>query len=83
MSNLEYPKASKQPIWLRCSSTIRVIVVRQTKAATRKKMIGKTVARSVSYTHLDVYKRQSLIIAAIIVIIVVFAGIIAHCSVTG
>ena len=29
----------------RCSSTMRVIVVRHTSAATRKKMIGSTLAR--------------------------------------
>lgn len=32
------------PIWVRCSSTMRFMVVMQTSAATRKKKIGKTLA---------------------------------------
>ena len=37
-----YPKAFIVPIWVLCSSTIRVMVVRLTSAATRKKITGKT-----------------------------------------
>lgn len=32
------------PIWVRCSSTIRVIVVRLIRAATRKNIIGKNLS---------------------------------------
>ena len=37
-----YPRAFKMPIWVLCSSTILVIVVRLTSAATRKKITGNT-----------------------------------------
>ena len=40
MLNLLYPKAFNVPICTRCSSTIRVIVVKQTKAATKKNING-------------------------------------------
>ena len=39
---LPYPRAFIVPIWVLCSSTIRVMVVRLTSAATRKKITGKT-----------------------------------------
>ncbi len=39
---LEYPMALSTPIWVRCSSTMRVMVVMHTRAATRKKKAGKT-----------------------------------------
>jgi hypothetical protein len=42
MADFLYPNAFKVPIWVRCSSTIRVIVVRLISAATRKNIIGKT-----------------------------------------
>ena len=38
------PRALRVPIWVRSSSTIRVMVVRQTSAATRTKKTGKTAA---------------------------------------
>ena len=41
-SRLLISQCFKVPIWVRCSSTIRVIVVRLINAATRKKMTGKT-----------------------------------------
>ena len=48
--------AFSAPISVRCSSTIRVMVVRQANAATRKKITGKMVARlltrSVSWAKL-------------------------------
>ena len=37
--------AFSDPIWVRCSSTMRVMVVRQASAATRKKITGNTLAR--------------------------------------
>ena len=44
MSFLSYPNAFKVPISPLCSSTILVIVVIQTKAATKKKNTGNTFA---------------------------------------
>ena len=41
MAQLLYPKAFSVPISVLCDSTIRVIVVRLTSAATRKKINGK------------------------------------------
>ena len=37
--------ALSAPIWVRCSSTILVMEVRQASAATRKKITGNTLAR--------------------------------------
>ena len=45
MDSLEKPMALSAPIWVRCSSTIRVMVVRQASAATRKKITGNKLAR--------------------------------------
>ena len=45
MASRENPRAFKEPIWVRCSSTIRVMVVRQARAATTKKMTGKMLDR--------------------------------------
>ena len=42
MLHFPYPSAFSVPICSRCSSTIRVIVVRLTRAATRKKIKGNT-----------------------------------------
>ena len=41
----EKPMAFSPPMVVRCSSTMRVMVVRLTKAATRKKIKGNTAAR--------------------------------------
>ena len=41
---LEYPSAFNVPICVRCSSTMRVMVVKQTSAATRIKNNGNTEA---------------------------------------
>ena len=45
MAHLPYPMAFFPPISMRCSSTMRCMVVRHTRAATRKKIRGKTLAR--------------------------------------
>lgn len=44
MRAMPYPSALRVPMTPRSSSTMRVIVVRDTSAATRKNMSGKTVA---------------------------------------
>ena len=43
MEELLYPSAFSTPISVRWASTIRVMVVMHTRAATRKKKIGKTL----------------------------------------
>ena len=48
MVKVVYPKAFSVPIWILSSSTILVMVVRHTRAATRKKNSGKVVARDPS-----------------------------------
>ena len=41
---LLYPRALSTPIWVLCSSIMRLMVVIHTRAATRKKNTGKTLA---------------------------------------
>ena len=48
-----YPRAFMAPICPRSSSTIRVMVVRATRAATRKKNTGKTVAMAAILSALE------------------------------
>ena len=44
ISNTVYPSAFKVPIFILCSSTILVIVVKHTRAATAKKNTGNIFA---------------------------------------
>ena len=53
MAPLLYPSAFSVPICTLCSSTILVMVVRLTKAATKKKMAGKTFVQ-----YLNEYRIQ-------------------------
>ena len=48
-----YPRDFMAPICLRSSSTMRVMVVRATSAATRKKNSGNTVAMAAILSALD------------------------------
>ena len=53
MSNLLYPSALSVPISSLCSSTILVIVVRHTRAATNRKNTGKIAAIDSIFSALD------------------------------
>ncbi|MNE94953.1 hypothetical protein D3C87_1995410 [compost metagenome] len=55
ISRLPYPSAFRVPICSRCSSTIRVIVVRLTSAAIRKKNTGNTLAIADNRSALSLY----------------------------
>ena len=46
MSNTVYPSAFNVPIFILCSSTILVIVVKHTSAATAKKNTGNIFAKA-------------------------------------